>query len=306
METKRNTITRRDFIKLGILAVAGTIDAACRKIPEPEPTSYLPTIAPTDTPFPTETLPTETTTAVVLTPEQRFQIDKFNFFNQTPFSLVAGPSLRKLLGHSFDLNVEYNADLPLPVLPPEYGIDYKPFIEASTNRPNGNPVLVLLTNQPNHLIISDHSLRYFNPTLGSLGRELMGWAHKNPERVDELYSETVTFKMDGKELEAQIVNLFYVSEGFWMGNEEQNPRWEYQGGLEFIDTEILGIPETIRMDTSPDFMYITVESCLGKDPGVDYKETPAGPGVIGISKSEAYLLNTYNRAIVTFKIPVNK
>lgn len=267
-----------------------------------EPTPVAATTTPTITPPPTEFTPTLENPTQTLTPEDRFKLGPYDFA-KTPFNIVAENDLRKLLGHVFG-SAKYSGNMPLPVIRLDDGQDYSAFTQASAERPNGNPYLVFLTDQPNHLVFYFHSMNFFNPSPGELSRETVGWAHKNPDKIDELYQQKITLEINGSTIETDIVNANFISSDLWMGDKEPTP-WSTNldgDNVDFLQTKILGIPEEIRTDSSPNTFYITIVSCLNANPGEISVETPKKDGVPAITEAQAYYLNTANRSILTLRV----
>ena len=302
----RPKLSRRDFMKAASVIAGSALVVACTS-DETVVENSTSTLGPTETLAPTDTAqPIVEKTPKIITLESRFQLGSYDAAND-PFEMVAAEKLRRLLDHFFDLKVVYEGKLPFPSTTGPALLDrdkYQEFYDARKDNSGGNPIMVIpvdLPNNPNnvtkHLILYTHARQANVP--GELSRELFVWLNKNPDRQDELYSQSVDFILDGNSIKAQIVNVTHVSKTYWEGLEEVSPWREYpMEKVVFAKSELLGIPKEITENLAEDEYLITVVGCLPIEPFIEVKAKNKN------DETRAYALNGFNRVLATYKLKI--
>ncbi len=283
----------RKYIYATVIAVAAGLTALAQNAEGNVPVVITPTITPpaefTPTPdsfsISTETV-TQTPTSI---PEIPYNYEGLDF-SKTGFTLLPSYDLQKSIGHIVPGHTLY-ADIPLPLIEPGFGTEEQNsiFIKSAEDHSKGNPYFVIMTESANHLIVYFHSRQWNSP--GDFAREVAGFTFKNPEDYDKVMGQKVTITIDGSEIDAEIVSAINLTTEYF---DSKDP-WNINNDLIlYANTEALGIPESIRNDTTPGVMYLTIVGCQNINPGdiTDYEL----PG--------AEAANDANRALLTIKFNI--
>jgi len=134
------------------------------------------------------------------------------------------------------------------------------FDENGLDNSEGNMGIVVLTDNPNHIIIIAHS--GIKSSIGKL--PYMAGYQLSIDNEANLYGDTLTFSSNGQSYEASIIHASntptedFFAPQYWMGADPNIPV--------YARLDMLGLPN-IDPSLSSDSYYLTIVGCQDEIPG---------------------------------------